>query len=462
MQNSSDNSILLSSLATAVPLLVTLSMSSLIGLSDMYMASLVGNAAQAAVGIADQVLFLTVITATGLCGGVGCCVAQSFGGKNMALVRAFARDSLVVAFAFGLIAWLAGAFFAPQIFYVFGADERIIALGVPYLRLCAFGNLPWSIAQCQTSILRASGAAHLSIIQWAVISVVSIGASAIFFLYPGLPGYHSLETLALTWDAGCIVGVLVGWFCLKRMCFLSPNKDFVKTVDQPWPLRIRRLMRIGIPLMLTEVCYVASNFLLYRLASSMPQGADVQAAWAIKSKVEDALASTPLLAMSLAAATLIGQSLGAKDVAHARKLGWKLTATGVISMIGLGVGIFLGAPWLACRFSNVTAVADIVEWLLRGSLILLPLNAVSLILFGGMEGAGFTRLPMAVNAVAYLLVRLPLAWLLALPLGLGIKGIWLATFVAWLFMCLAACLIFARRSWEPRSNETSYLDLRVQ
>lgn len=462
MQNSSDNSILLSSLATAVPLLVTLSMSSLIGLSDMYMASLLGNAAQAAVGIADQVLFLSVITATGLCGGVGCCVAQSFGGKNMAMVRAFARDSLVVAFAFGLIAWLAGAFFAPQIFYVFGADERIISLGVPYLRLCAFGNLPWSIAQCQTSILRASGAAHLSIIQWTVISVVSIGASAIFFLYPGLPGYHSLETLALTWDAGCVVGILVGWFCLKRMCFISPSKDFVETVDQPWRLRIRQLMRIGIPLMLTEVCYVASSFLICRLASSMPQGAEVLAAWAIKSKVEDALAGTPLLALSLAAATLIGHSLGARDVARARRLGWNLASAGAISMIGLGIGIFFSAPWLASRFSSVGSVADIVEWLLRGSLLLLPLNAVSLILCAGLEGAGFTRVPLAMNAVACLLVRLPLAWLLALPFGLGVRGMWLATFIAWLVMSLAACLIFARRSWEPRSSETSYLDLRVQ
>ncbi len=162
---------------------------------------------------------------------------------------------------------------------------------------------------------------------------------------------------------------------------------------------------------------------------------------------EETVASYPLLALSLAAASVVGQNLGAGKTARAYKAALLMAFYAAGTMFVVGCLLTVASVPLVSLFSRDGLVIHYGQLLLSASPILLPLLAVWLIFFGAVEGAGVTTVPMFFNAAGYLLVRLPLAWALSMPVGLGMNGVFIALIVSRTLLCAVAGYVFMRKRW---------------
>jgi Na+-driven multidrug efflux pump len=140
----------------------------------------------------------------------------------------------------------------------------------------------------------------------------------------------------------------------------------------------------------------------------------------------EALLFMPLMALSLAVSSIVGQNLGANRIDRAVSAGWKVTGVGIVLMLILGAALFYFAPDLAARMTqDPDAIAYTTRYLQINALGE-PLLALTMILGGALQGAGDTRTPMIITLCSHWVFRLPIAWFLALKLGFGPTGVWLA------------------------------------
>jgi len=460
----SDNPIVCGSLARAIwqmswPLLAAYVLSSLIGLVDAYLAGFIGDAAQAAVGIGEQAIFLMAMLGTGLAIGTVACVSRSFGAGDLALARAYSRDSLVFSSLVGLFATVVGVLLARPVFAILGAAPVVTALGARYLELVSLANLPFVVAMCMTAIFRAVGAPRYALGMWLAMSSVSIGGSLLLFFgfIPG--GRHSLDALCLSWLAGATVGVALGLVLLRRFWMRAPGAHRPALAFGQALVRVSELLGIGLPAVIAEVVWTSSNFLTYRIFAGMAHASQAQAAWSVALKVEETFAAMPLVALSMAAATIVGQNLGAGQPARARASGWQITAGASVAMILVGLVLMVFAIPLASTFSSDPLVVEYTATLLKSAPLTVPLLAVWLILFGAMEGAACTWTPMVCQVAVLIGLRLPLYWLLAISLQLGLPGIAGALLVSRAVIALVAVGVYRRGFVEAAPSAGACLQL---
>ncbi|MBY0356647.1 MAG: MATE family efflux transporter [Candidatus Obscuribacterales bacterium] len=429
-------------LNTSAPILVMYWLSSLIGLSDMFYAGRLGNAAQAAVGIAEQIIFLSTLAASGLCVGIVACVSRSIGAQRIKSAHSYANAGCFLAWLLGIAGTLMAVFAAKPLFLLFGAGADVVTLGVPYLRICALANIPWVLVLCQSAIFRAIGLAKYSLYLWLLVSFLSIIGGGFIFFCPSNPGYLSLNALAFAWLFGSTIGAISGFYWL-RICWLQLE---LKANNEPCPSNRagcrRELLFISGPAALGEMISLLSNFALFQLFAALPQSASLQAAWSLSLKIEETFAVMPLLALSLTAATLVGQNLGAKRSEQARKTSWRIAILGTFLMIFVGLILNLFSHLLSSFFSNNATVTEYTAIFLKTAPLMLPTLALSTILFGALEGAGCTWIPMLGSFSGLALVRLFLAWVLALSGSLGLAGVLIALVISRLYTCIMALISF--------------------
>jgi Na+-driven multidrug efflux pump len=304
---------------------------------------------------------------------------------------------------------------------------------------------------CQGAIFRANGQAHLCLAQWFIITVMCIGGEvAAFFL---VQGCRSLVPLAVSWDMAVSAGYLAGARSLRKI--LYGHLPF--SLEQ-FLLHARSIFVVGVPVMVGDVCWLISNLLLFSLLSVLPHPTTAQAAWTLQLKIEEAIAYVPLMACCQATATLVGNRVGAADPLAARQIARRAARAAVLTMFIVGCLTALMAPYIVQWASTDEVVRQLAKQLLLGSIFTFPMNALALVYASALEGAGATSLPMVVNVIGLLLVRLPVAWMLTLPFGLGVAGAWLAKCLSNLITVGGMVLAFKHSAWldtlapgQPRS-----------
>ena len=421
----------------AWPLFITYLFSSAIGLVDSYLASFLGSVAQSALGIADQVIFMTVMAGTGLSVGVVALVSRSVGAADRRQAIAYSRDSILLAIVVGAAATLSGVLFADLVFERLAVGPEVAALGARYLRICSFANLPFVVAMCLSAIFRSFNRPQVSLYLWVVTASVSIGLSLLLF-YGLLPGAaRSLDAFSLSWLAGSYVGASAGLVWLG--CLLGPDVWLCRDLKAAGG-RVLELIAVALPAVVTEVVWVGSNLCIYGLLSQLPNAVDYQAAWTVAIKIEETVALPPVMALSMAVATIVGQNLGAGRAAYAYSLACRAAVWGGVAMLVVGIAIGVFAEPCAQAFAHGSQTSVYTVDLLRAAPVTVPAMAFCLILFGAMEGAGRTVYPMMVNTATLTLFRLPAIAVVGVWLGAGSFGLSLALVISRV-LCLAGAVV---------------------
>ncbi|HEY9773540.1 MAG TPA: MATE family efflux transporter [Planktothrix sp.] len=422
---------------------MSLSMLSLISLVDIFLAGQIGKEAQAAIGITEQVMFLNMIMLQGLCAGINTTISQAWGSGDLQKTSDLARLGSQIAFIFGAIATLFGFFSADTLTSSFATSAPVQHQAAGYLRICSLANIPWAMIMCKATIFRAVGRAQKGTLIWLITAFVCVALEFLFFY--SLPQGHSLASLAVAWNLAAPIGVIYGFFQMKDLGTSAWK-------NQPGGTRIahnaKNILRVAIPVMMSEMCFLISNLVLYVLLSKVPDATTAQAAWTIMLRIEESVAFIPLTACSLATATIVAQAIGAGHLDKARDIAHQVAVVASIGMFLVGTIITVLGPYMVPLFSQDRSIQQISTMLLSSSALMFPISALTSIIAASFEGQGDTVRPMLSNLISLYIIRIPLAWFLATSLGAGVTGIWLSKLIS-IFASAALMLIVCRSRMKP-------------
>ncbi len=377
------------------PLALAMGISSTVGLLDMYVAGKIGSAAQAAVGLGDQLIFLVIVLGTGISTACSAFVSRFTGARNYRAVVEYSQKSLLVATILGSIATLVGFCLAEPILKSMGAKNDVLLLAVPYAKYSSLANLPFVLSLCFAAIFRAQGETKRSA---SILIITALTSNVLCFVFFFLMSIHSLFALAYSWIIGASAGCLLGYCEYRRsISKLAREPNSVSETAQIKKEAMKELLDLGIPAILSELAMVFSQLLIYRMLSELPQSEALQAAWTVKLKIEELIALIPLIAFSSSTAVLVGQSLGAKMTERAGKIVQLALVLAVTAMLIIGTMLTLNAEFIANRLCSRAEIALLTNQFLAPSVILLPLSAASSTLVAALEGAGLIKIPMIMN-----------------------------------------------------------------
>lgn len=412
----------------ALPVIASNLLVSLVNVVDVFMAGRLGPLALAAVGLANGVRVLVLVGVMSVTFGATTLAAQAFGAKDEALLSRVTRQSLslvvLLSLLLGGVGWLVTE---PLLHALSGGeavDAQVAEMAAGYLRLLFAGTVLLGLNLTINSLLQGVGDTLTPLYITAAANVLNVVFNYLFMFGPG-----PLPALGVT---GAALGTLaaraaasgVGLYVFYRRH--GPIQLLPGSYRPDWAL-YRNILSVGVPSGLQGVVRTGAQLLLLGIISATAAGTYGVAAQAIGLQLES-LAFMPDLAVSVAATSLVGQSLGAWRPDEARLRGNTAIFLGVLVMSALALPMFALAPGLIRLFdpsAHPTVIAAGTSYL-RVNALFLPLLTVAMVTNGTLRGAGDTRPGLVGTVIGRGLLVVPLAHLLALRLGFGVTGVWWA------------------------------------
>ncbi len=429
---------------TSWPMFIIMVLNFFVGLADVYVAGFISPEVQAAVGFAGQIYFLVIIVANAISIGTLAILARSFGSGDDGRAIGIARQSMLFSVLVAAGLTVPAMFFRSGIIAIAGFPPSVREIAEQFLKIFSLSLGPNYLLIISNAVFRSGGEMKKPLFTMLVVSTVNIAGdfALVFGIYP-FPnlGYTGI---AISTATSVTIGMIInlGFFTSGRW------KPFY---SGPWRVStetIRSVVRLSWPAALLQVAWNAGTLILYNILGHMG-AASVAAMAAITNGLRiEAIIYLPAFALNMAAAVLVGQNLGAGETERAEKTGWKIVQAGLIVVTIISAVIFVLADSLASLLTNDPAVLRETARYLRFNMLSEPFMALSSILGGGMQGAGDTRGTMWVIIVAMWLVRLPLAYTLAMGLGYGTTGVWTAMITSMAFQGILMAVRFHRGAWK--------------
>ncbi len=429
------------------PLLLNMCTISVASFADVWVAGKLGSDTQAAIGICGQIGFFMIMLAVALSAGTTALVSRFWGAGDFKGAVEAARYSLIFAFIFGIISTVIGLLVARPLVRMLGAAPEVEAQGWQYLKLDLLSHIPFTVLWVANSIFRAKGDARVPMVTWILMTTLICSLDVGLCLGPIKLG---IAGIGLAWLIAGTVGMLFSIFVLSKSelkeC-LSLKGTLDKAKSKEWLLR---LLRIGIPACIQDLSWVGGNFLLLIILAHTHDPTSAQAAWGVGLRVEEMIGGMPIYALSMAVGTIVGQNLGAKQPERAVRAGWQVAGLGAGFNFLVAIGLFTFAREIASVMSSDPKVIGYTSDYFRWVGLCQPFVALWLILFGAMQGAGYTRWPMIASTLILTLFRLPLAWFLSVTLNWGPSGTWAGVSISVFIVGLLAIWRFNTGVWKDQ------------
>jgi putative MATE family efflux protein len=426
----------------AIPMVLEMSMESLFGLVDVLFVSRLGKEAVTAVGITESVLTLVFGIAIGLSMSTTALVARRIGEKEPEQAAVAAVQAIwlgvFVSVAFALI----GVFTAPAILRVMGAEQAVIEQGAVYTAVLLGGSVTIFQLFLLNAVFRGAGDAAVAM----RVLFFSNGLNIILdpCLIFGLGPFPELGLLgaAVATTTGRGLGVAYQLYVLFRGTRRIRVRVSQLKLD---PAVMWQLIRISVHGILQVQIATASWVVLMRLMATFGSAALAGYTIAIRVIVVTIL---PAWGMSNATATLVGQNLGASRPDRAER---SVLLSGAYNMVFLGAvaAVFLlFAEPIIGTFSTEPEVlkhgVDCLRFIAYGYVF----YAFGMVIVQAFNGAGDTRTPTIINFFCYWLWQIPMAWVLAMPLEMGPRGVFLAIAISESTLAVVGVLLFRLGRWK--------------
>jgi len=424
------------------PLLLMTIANSFVGLVDVYVASFLGSDTQAAVGLAEHVLFLFLLFILSVGVGSTAIVARAFGaGDKASMIKATGQSfalSILLGLGMTVTATLLGHYALP----FFTSSAVVLQVGRSYLIAYSFVLIPFSMTCIANAVFRAIGDSKTPLYIVSVVTAINIAGDFLTAMY-GWP-VKGLGVLGMAYAAlvGSSVGAILAVLAIRR----SVLKDSLKSIYPLNSNEIMRIAKIGVPSALQRLAWSLSVFVVFFILARCPDSVSALASWTIGMRVES-LIFMPLMALSLAVASIVGQNLGAGEHDRAFKAGWRVTWIGIWSMTVLGCVLYFSATPIAQLMSQDPSTIAYTANYLRINALGEPFLALGMVLTGALQGAGDTKTPMYVTLICNWIIRLPIAFVLALTLHRGPEGVWWAMIFSVLIQGLLIAWRYQSKLW---------------
>ena len=431
-------------LLLAVPMMLEMLGESLFAMTDTYFVARLGPAALATVGMTESLLEVVYAIAVGLGMATTALVARRVGEKDRRGAAVAAVQALGVAACLGGLLALAGVLAAPHLLRLMGADAATVAAGSGYTRW-VYAGIPWVVLLfVGNAIFRGAGDASKAMRSLWVANLVNIALDPCLIFGLGPFPQLGLEGAAVATNIGRATGVL---YLLSRLARPGPHLALTRVDLRLDPAVVRRLLRLSVGGVGQFLIATASYIGLVRVLSTF--GGNILAGYVVAIRIV-IFVIMPSWGLSGAAATLVGQNLGARNPARAARAVW---LTGIYNTILMGaitlVFLFLSRP-IVTLFTQDPAVLPTAAAALRIVSYGYVFYAWGMVMTNAFNGAGDTTTPSWINLVAFWLFQIPLAWLLSRSAGLGPQGVFWAIALAYSLSAVLGVVVFRRGLWQRR------------
>jgi len=429
-------------LLLAIPMILEMVLESLFAVVDVFWVGRLGADAIATVGLTESMLSLVMAIGFGLSLSTTAMVARRIGEKDPAGAAVAGVQAIVIGVVFSAMVGLPCLFYAPNLLRLMGASPQIVATGSGYARIALGGGGVIMMLFLNNAIFRGAGDAAIAMrLLWVSNIINLILDPCLIFGWGPFPKL-GVTGAALATFTGRSIGVLYQFYRLLR------GSERIRILRSQLRLNLGvllRLLRVSLTGILQFLIAHTSWIGLVRIVSVF--GSDALAGYTIAIRILIFIL-LPSWGLSNAAATLVGQNLGAKQPERAQISVWR---TGFYNMLFLGIigVIFLVFATPVVRlFTNDPAVVPLAATCLR---ILSYGNiayAYGMVMLQAFNGAGDTVTPTWVHFFGFWLLEIPLAYFLAIPAHVGANGVYISIVVAEAAIATAGVLLFRRGRWK--------------
>jgi putative MATE family efflux protein len=428
----------------AVPMVLEMMMESLFGIVNVFWVARLGADSVAAVGLTESLLTLVFTVAMGLSMGTMAMVARRIGEKDHEGASVAAVQAIAIGIIVSLVLGVVGIFFTPTLLRLMGATPGIIEAGSGYGTVIIGANVVILLLFLNNAIFRGAGDAAIAMraLWFANFVNIVLDPCLIFGLGPfprlGVTGSAIATTIGRSLGVAYQLYVLFG------------NKSRVQVRRNQVRLDMKvmlRLLRVSLGGIVQFLVPTVSWLGLMRIVAEFGGAAVAGYTIAIRIVV---FALLPSWGMSNAAATLVGQNLGAGKPDRAERSVWVTGFTNMVFLAVVTIIFIIFAESLIHIFTDDPAVVPYGTDALRFISYGYVFYAYGMVVVASFNGAGDTTTPTFINIFCHLLLQIPLAYALAKWFGLGAKGVFLAITVAESTLAVVSILIFRMGRWKNR------------
>lgn len=428
----------------AIPMVLEMLMESVFAVVDIFWVAHLGADAVATVGLTESMLTLLYALAIGLGLGATAIVARRIGERNPEGAARAAVQAIALGLIVSVVIAIIGVSFADRLLAIMGGSPWVLEHGSGFTKVMFAGNATILLLFLINAIFRGAGDAAIAMrVLWLANSInIILGPCFIFGLGPfpelGVTGAAVATTI------GRGTGVL---YAFSRLIRSGGRFDIRRDHIKPDFGIMSRLIRLSATATFQVFIGMASWIGLIRTISSF--GSDALAGYTIGIRVI-IFALLPSWGMANAAATMVGQSLGAGKPDRAERAVWRAGFYNMVFLGTVGLAFVLLARQIIGLFTSdpniVPYGVDCLRIVAYGFLF----YAWGMVITQSFNGAGDSWTPTIINLFVFWLWELPLAYVMAITLGMGPRGVFLAIMISFSTLAVVSALMFRRGKWKTR------------
>ena len=426
----------------AIPMMLEMAMESIFAVVDIAFVSRLGTDAVAAVGIAEALITVLYAIAIGLGMGLTAMVSRRIGAKDPHGAAQVTGQAIWVGVFLSIGIGIFGVMFARDLLVIMGASDGVIEQGTGFTAVLLGGSFSIIYLFLLNAAFRGAGDATVALRSLWLANGINIVLDPCFIFGLGPFPEMGVTGAAVATTIGRGIGVAYQlWYLMNgrgRIAFAVRHLRFVPSLA--W-----RMLRISLGGIGQFLIATSSWIGVMRIVAMF--GSPAIAAYTIALRMME-FVFLPAWGLGNAAATLVGQNLGAGQPDRAEESTWKAARYNAAFMAFAGIFLLLFAQTITGWFTDAPDVLHIGTRCLQILGIGFPMYAVGMVIVQAMNGAGDTETPMTLNVICFWLVQIPLAFLLATKTSLEPHGAFIAIVVSESLLTVLSVIVFRRGGWK--------------
>lgn len=408
---------------------------------DTIMVGHLDTKSLAAFSLGNAIFIMAFVFGFGLTGGISPLVAEASGKGDAEAITSFFKHGLAIALGCSLLMILLLFSFLPFI-SALNQPEVVVNLAIPYIEIVSLSLLPWLLFLAFLEL--GEGLADTKPGMYAAL----IGNAANIFLdYVLIFGKLGFPKMGIS---GAAIGTLVAQCCMLLFVFYnySRKEGFREILSQInfkgyRFFRFKRLLNLGVPSALQglfeEGVFTAAALIcgLVGIRALAAHEVLVSLVW---------MASLICSGLSTTATVRVGKDLGDGNYRAMRKTGFSVLWMAVVLALLFSLGFVLFSDLLPQIYTNDTHLIELVSSLMVVAAVFQILDGMQAVLLGALMGLQDVKVPTWITFVAYWVIAFPLSYILAIPVGLGVLGVWVGLSIGLVFSSLVLYLRYARKT----------------
>ena len=443
LQNYTTGSIRKAVILLAIPMMLEMCMESVFAVVDIYFVSHVGKHATSIVGLTESVITIVYSLAIGISMAATAMVARRTGEKNNEAASKAGMQSIFISLVITLAVSIPGFVYSTTILRLMGAEEAAIKIGVGYTRIIMGGSLAIMLLFLINGIFRGAGDAMMAMKSLWLANICNIILCPLLIRGLGPIPAFGVSGAAMATTIGRGIGVCYQLYHLfngkQRIQFtikhLAPDWAVIRSmIDIAWPATLQFLIGSGSWIVLASLVVTTGH-------------SDASAGYQIAIRIV-MFFLLPAWGMSNAAATLVGQNLGALQPQRAEDSVMKTAQYNAVFMALVSIILLGFTPSIISLFTGEAAVAYYAILAVRIISTGYIFYGIGMVMANSFNGAGDTLTPTIINLFGFWFFQIPLAWLLSITFAMGPTGVFAAIPAAETAISIVACILFKKGKWK--------------